>query len=112
MSEAWKWLAAILGGCGVEPELQEAMSILHSLIEAYSAGEISDTELDGLGRDLCSGIVSLTARCGKEYNADTCLEDLKKVVSSSISLSALKERVKKKLKSKTSATSSSAERLI
>ncbi len=106
MMEAWRWITSLLGGCGVESEMQEAISLLQSLIEAYSAGDVTDTELELLGKDLCTGIVNLATRCRKTYSTEQCLNDLKKVVQGSLTISALKERIRKKLRSKSSTASS------
>jgi hypothetical protein len=105
VSLALSWLRNLLAGCGVESESMEALSILTSLIEAYSSGEATDADVESIAKDLCMGITALASRCGKTLDVGSCVSDVKKIVSASISLSGLRERIRKRLASKRSAAS-------
>jgi len=100
MSTILSWLNKLLAGCGVEPEKQEAYSIIHSISEAYSSGSLSEEEMRGLLNDVCEGLVSLASRCNRSLTQERCMEDLMSLIKKEISFSSLREKVMKRLRSR------------
>jgi hypothetical protein len=100
MSTILSWLNKLLAGCGVEPEKQEAYSIIHSISEAYSSGSLSEEEMRGLVSEVCEGIVSLASRCGRSLATERCVEDLMSLIKKEISFSSLREKIMKRLRSR------------
>jgi hypothetical protein len=98
------WLNKLLGGCGVEPEKQEAYSIIHSISEAYSSGSLTEEEMRGLLNDVCEGLVSLASRCNRSLAQERCIGDLVDLIKKEISFSSLREKVMKRLRTRTTET--------
>ncbi len=97
MREVYAFLNRILAGCGVEREVQEASGLISSIIDLYGKGELDDSELSSVLADVCNAIVNLASKCGRSYTVEKCMDDLTGLARSTVQVSALREKIMKKL---------------
>lgn len=107
------WLNDLLRGCGVESEKQEALGLIHELIEAYASGDVKDDELDAYVIPICNGITNLVRSCNRTYDLGKCIDELVEILKASVSvrniksslIKGLRERRKKRLSTTSTSTS-------